>query len=69
MCLALSLFSVSNATLFLWQTLSNANALEEWSSESDKSEDKESKRAGVQRCRVCVQLNTLACGLRGLCFD
>ena len=37
--------------------LENANALGEWSSESDKSEDKESKCAGVQQCRVCVQIN------------
>ena len=31
---------------------------EKWSSESDKSENKGSKCAGVQRCRVCVQFNT-----------
>ena len=32
---------------------------QEWSREYDKSEDKGRKCAGVQRCRVCVQLTTL----------
>ena len=49
--------TLSNATLFHGTPGANANALGEWSSESDKSGNKGSKCAGVQRCRVCVQLN------------
>ena len=49
---------VSSATLFSGKPSANVNVLGEWSSEFDKSEDKGSKCAGVQRCRVCVHLNT-----------
>ena len=50
---------MSNATQFSGTPRANANALGEWSREYDKSEDKGSKCAGVQQCRVFVLFNTL----------